>query len=865
MGRPRFRIFVSASFGLVGLLVVAGSAAAQPCTTLPCATGADCDDQDPCTNDSCGSVAGAFVCQHAPNTGDPCDDGDGCTIDDTCQAGACLGTDACHFECYETDPHRITPIPGVNVTDAFGTRTVTLTRVLRLCTPTNKNGESPGAETSPNHLLVYDARAPRTPRVQGIAVTNQFGTLSVDTIRMKRLVAPTPKGVNAVPPPLSSAAGAFLDHYACYRIRTTRGTPRFNPVSVDVQDQFASTTLTIGRPRYLCAPADKNGESPGAETHSRHLLCYPTKKPGSTGLDDLDIHLEDQFGPRLLHINRRDELCVPSTVVARCGNGVTDPGEVCDPPDMLPGTCTAPAASVGLHCSTNDDCDNPRNGVCNFVNGTCTAPVASIGNACTKHTQCDNPSNGTCALPSQCVAPPSSVGIPCTADEQCDDPPGASNGECAPCAATDVCNAQCVCQPLADFCTDNTPPTPPAPAMFKCIFPPSMYGAACTMNGLDPACDDPGGAGNGRCNQVQHKGTQRPLQGGWNALNALDSGNGTLGSFPIRNSANARVLLSNNHVFARSSGNVAPTLGGGAGAALGERINQPNPGAAAGSLTDYEFLCFKNCRAPAARLGRRCVVDADCDTAPGNGRCGGCSAPAASVGNACTQASDCDNPAASGNGRCQGGDDCAAAGGLNQINTIGANCIDAGVARPCAAILAGGDILDVGSPAPLAVAGAKNCTPLSLAPMGLVVKKSGQRTGLTCGVITSYEAPGIDYHVCAAPAASVGQSCDPNATDADCDAPAMAGNGVCQHRNAQFTPQQLGITATGGFGFDLTTGMQGLNGGFSFGGDSGSLVLGAASNKPVGLLFGGRGTGDALDITFANPIDLVLRRFGVHY
>ncbi|MFQ5983228.1 MAG: serine protease [Woeseiaceae bacterium] len=50
-------------------------------------------------------------------------------------------------------------------------------------------------------------------------------------------------------------------------------------------------------------------------------------------------------------------------------------------------------------------------------------------------------------------------------------------------------------------------------------------------------------------------------------------------------------------------------------------------------------------------------------------------------------------------------------------------------------------------------------------------------------------------------------------------------------------------------------------GGFSAGGDSGSLIVvdkGADARKPVGLLFAGSSS-----VTIANPIDLVLNRFGV--
>ncbi|MDP6943115.1 MAG: hypothetical protein QF464_03105, partial [Myxococcota bacterium] len=45
----------------------------------------DCDDDDPCTADSCDV---GFGCQHAP-TNALCDDGDPCTTGDACVAGTC--------------------------------------------------------------------------------------------------------------------------------------------------------------------------------------------------------------------------------------------------------------------------------------------------------------------------------------------------------------------------------------------------------------------------------------------------------------------------------------------------------------------------------------------------------------------------------------------------------------------------------------------------------------------------------------------------------------------------------------------------------------------------------------------------------
>jgi len=47
---------------------------------------ADCNDANPCTDDSC--VAG--FCEYSNNTAS-CDDGDACTMDDTCSGGSCVG------------------------------------------------------------------------------------------------------------------------------------------------------------------------------------------------------------------------------------------------------------------------------------------------------------------------------------------------------------------------------------------------------------------------------------------------------------------------------------------------------------------------------------------------------------------------------------------------------------------------------------------------------------------------------------------------------------------------------------------------------------------------------------------------------
>jgi|GEM_PF-464919 len=55
-----------------------------------CLVDADCDDANPCTDDSCS----AETCTNAPNT-DVCDDGAACTSGDMCSGGVCSGTSTC--------------------------------------------------------------------------------------------------------------------------------------------------------------------------------------------------------------------------------------------------------------------------------------------------------------------------------------------------------------------------------------------------------------------------------------------------------------------------------------------------------------------------------------------------------------------------------------------------------------------------------------------------------------------------------------------------------------------------------------------------------------------------------------------------
>jgi len=109
-----------------------------------------------------------------------------------------------------------------------------------------------------------------------------------------------------------SLAGPTVDHFQCYKVKRSRGAPKFVKIlGVTGADQFGSYTVDLLKPRYLCAPANKSGEDPTAPSHPEHLMCYKTRNAG-VKFTPRNAFATDQFGSQQLQLLRRIELCVPS-------------------------------------------------------------------------------------------------------------------------------------------------------------------------------------------------------------------------------------------------------------------------------------------------------------------------------------------------------------------------------------------------------------------------------------------------------------------------------------------------------------------------------------------------------------------------
>ena len=121
---------------------------------------------------------------------------------------------------------------------------------------------------------------------------------------------PTAKSLAAPAPPAPPLP--FVDHFQCYKVKRSKGGPKFNKIlGVAIKDQFGAGTIDLLKPTELCAPADKNGENPGAENHQSHLLCYRAR--GNAPFGTKQVWLGTQFGAlNQVSLSHRPRFCVPS-------------------------------------------------------------------------------------------------------------------------------------------------------------------------------------------------------------------------------------------------------------------------------------------------------------------------------------------------------------------------------------------------------------------------------------------------------------------------------------------------------------------------------------------------------------------------
>ena len=338
---------------------------------------------------------------------------------------------------------------NVLLEDQFEIATYQVKKPVKLLNPVDKNLE--GVIDWTTHYVGYQIKGPHNP-VTDILVVNQFGSITVDTKKADLLLVPSLKSERG---PVAFGALISADHFKCYKVEVTEGTPEFVPQEVLLRDQFLDKEFLVKEPTRLCTPAIKNGEGgndgpddfipprladPGGficdlgrmgcdlRTFD-HLMCYKVKEiDKQPKFQKRTIWTLNQFGPDVFDVKKVKELCVPSL-------------KILEEPE--------PA------CRTAADCDDTN--VCNGAEtceaGQCVTGVPPVcaedPNECTA-ARCDAELGG-------CVVEPVREGEVCLSIE------GTSvcqNGLCVPEPGEPTCIETCQqefleCLPALDICQDS--------------------------------------------------------------------------------------------------------------------------------------------------------------------------------------------------------------------------------------------------------------------------------------------------------------------------------------------------------------------------------------------------------------------------
>lgn len=255
-----------------------------------------------------------------------------------------------HFQCYQaktaSGTSKFVPIPYLITSDQFGEWRFSIVKPTDLCNPSNVEGSDPTAPTHTEHLESYQIkRVPGTgkfPKTLNQDTVDRWGNLTIDLLKPERLLVPSAKSL-ASPP---TALGApVTDHFTCYKIRTSPGTPKFAPrLATVVADQFGSLSVNVMKPRKMCVATNQSNEEPGAELHGEHLLCYQVK--AVTSFTPVRAYTANQFGNETLDVKKPFELCIAAQLNPSAPTP-TPTLTIVSTPTVTP-TSTAPTATATL-------------------------------------------------------------------------------------------------------------------------------------------------------------------------------------------------------------------------------------------------------------------------------------------------------------------------------------------------------------------------------------------------------------------------------------------------------------------------------------------------------------------------------------
>ena len=391
-----------------------------------------CDDNNPCTTDSCDPKTG---CGYEPNKA-PCDDGNACTDFDLCNGGKCKGTAKDASDCDDGNPctkDACDPKTGCTTTNTTGIcddgnpcttndackgGSCTAGTVICAC-----EQDSDCADQNPTNVCLgklYCDKSSGTCKLNPATVVSCSS--AGDTACAKNLCDPA-TGKCATTPVADGKAcdadgsvctsGDACKSGACAAGQTV-GCDDGNPCTNDACDPTTGCTHSANS-----APCDADGDACTTPDLCVDKVCTAGAKKSC---DDGQLCTVDSC-------DKKTGLCV-NDGAAMAGKACDADGTLCTGPDLCDaGTCKAGAAldcGDGNPC-TDDVCD-PKAGCVQVAN---VKPCDADGNACTVGDICSGKA---------CVA---------GAAKSCDDNDACTKDACDPktgaCSQTPIlgCNGNC--------------------------------------------------------------------------------------------------------------------------------------------------------------------------------------------------------------------------------------------------------------------------------------------------------------------------------------------------------------------------------------------------------------------------------------
>jgi len=372
----------------------------------------DCDDGDVCTADSCDPVTGD--CVNAPLTGGACDDGNDCTELDTCNGGACVGTeiDGCCNTVADCDDRN--PCTDDACTNGACSNTPVSCPAPDLCTVATCNPTNGSCELAPKSCDDDDACTDDACDLSNGACVHTTVSCGDGNVCTDDSCDPATGCVNA------NNTAACDDRNAC-----TLG------------DTCQNGTCTGTNP-VVCTALDQC-HNVGTCDPFTGACSNPNKADGSSCNDGNACTLGDTC---------QNGDCVGGSPVVCTASDACHVAGACDPST---GACSNPNIADGSSCDDGDPC----NGLEACQSGVCESGVPVV---CTALDQCHDvgtcdPATAACSNPAKPAGTACNDGSSCTLADTCQ--AGiCTGGNPVVCTALDECHVAGTCDPTTGACSN---------------------------------------------------------------------------------------------------------------------------------------------------------------------------------------------------------------------------------------------------------------------------------------------------------------------------------------------------------------------------------------------------------------------------